>query len=208
MRRLLLAIDASAPSLAAARTAALLASRLGASLDGLYVEDVNLSRLVQHPDVILIGANRRRVMGSQDVIASALRLQEAAARRGFEEACRRSRLSGAFHVRRGRVGSELSDAAHGFDLLVVGWRGRADGGVCRDLLEKGRRPLLLVRGMPAETLRLAVLKGDAEARALAMVLAENEPVELEAPQQGSSDLLLVLSGPLPEGEFSCSLLLR
>jgi len=206
MRKLLLAIDASASSLAAAHAAAFLASRLGASLEGLYVEDINLSRLALHPDVILIGANRHHP-GPQQLIASALRLQEAAARKGFEDACRRTRLSGAFHVRQGRVEDELRAAAAAFDLLVMGWESRIPGSVGRQLMDDGLRPLLLVRADAAPTLRLAILKGDEAARALALRLGEGQPLMLDRLQDASPDLLLITSGPAPLSQPPCSLLL-
>jgi len=49
LRRILVALDASRSSLEALRAAAALAARMGAELECLFIEDVNLVRLGQLP---------------------------------------------------------------------------------------------------------------------------------------------------------------
>lgn len=237
MRRLLLSIDASAPSLAAAVVAARLAERLTASLDAVYVEDINLSRLAGHPDVILIGPGVRRAAGGADVIAAALRLQETAARKGFAEACSRTALpaalAGAFRVRHGRVDAELAAAGQGFDLLAMGWRGQTGSGLVPRLLELGRRPLLLVRedrpehlsehpsehspenssahprthSRPSGHLGLAVLKGDVAALDFVQALECGPFRSLRTLREARAGMVLVWSGAIPSEAPPCSLLL-
>ena len=130
IRRILVAVDASPLSLAATDLACRLSGRLGAPVDALFVEDINVVRLVAHPFVHTISlAAARRQSGDDTLIGKALELQAVAARRALEAALASGGGHGAFAVRRGRVEAEVLAAAIACDLLCLGWSGRADPGL-------------------------------------------------------------------------------
>jgi len=84
IRRILVAVDASPLSLAAADLACRLSGRLGAPVDALFVEDINVVRLVAHPFVHTISlAAARRQAADDTLIGKALELQAVAARRAL-----------------------------------------------------------------------------------------------------------------------------
>lgn len=153
IRRILLALDASPLSLAAAEAACALARRLGAELEALFVEDINVIRLVAHPQVhtFSLAAARKQTMDDA-LIEKAMELQLVAARRALDAALAGSGMRGAFAVRRGRVEIELLAAAHGADLVCLGWSGRATpgarprlGSVARSVAAAAPRPVLMLQ---------------------------------------------------------------
>ncbi|RMF77434.1 MAG: universal stress protein, partial [Nitrospirae bacterium] len=92
-RRIVVAVDASADSLAAVRAAARLAEALSAELHGLFVEDANLVRLARLPfarEVRLSAAPRRLEAAA---LERELRALAAQARQAFEEEARRCRVA-------------------------------------------------------------------------------------------------------------------
>lgn len=153
IRRILVAVDASPLSATAAEAACALAGRLGARLDALFVEDINVVRLVAHPFVHTISfAAARRQSADDTLIGKALELQVVAARRALEAALAAAGGHGAFSVRRGRVEAELLAAAQDADLVCLGWSGRADpgarprlGSVARAVTEAATGPVLLLQ---------------------------------------------------------------
>lgn len=154
IRRILVAVDASPLSLAAAEAACRLAGRTGAPVEALFVEDINVVRLVAHPFVHTISlAAARRQSADDTLIGKALELQLVAARRALEGALAASGAQGGFSVRRGRVEAEVLAAAHAGDLICLGWSGRADpglrprlGSVARAVTEGSAGPVLLAQG--------------------------------------------------------------
>jgi len=202
-RRIVVAIDASPLSLAAAASAAAIARRLGSVLEGLFVEDVNLARLADHPEVTVVSIlHARHHPEYHYVIGQALRLQQTAARHAFEAVTPLCPLPGGFHVRRGRVAVEMLAAANECDLFVAGWHGdetaaqdAAFGSIARALIDACRRPLLLVRRPLDDGLRVAVLRGDDAALALAEAVAgaADDVDRLIHPDDAGTSRVLVVS---------------
>ncbi len=178
IRRILVAVDASPLSLAALTLAAGLAGRLDAELEALFVEDINVVRLVAHPYVHTFSLVAARRQALDDVlIEKMLELQAVAVRRALDQAMAASMSRGSFAVRRGRVEAELVAAAAAADLICLGWSGRAEpgsrprlGSVARAVLRGAPRPVLVLRD-PAAGPVLALWDGSAAAgRALAVAL--------------------------------------
>jgi nucleotide-binding universal stress UspA family protein len=148
-RRVLVALDASRASLDALSAAAALAARLGAELEGLFVEDVNLLRVAGLPFASqlssLSGAPRpleRRALELE------LRALAEAARTALAQAAQRLDVEWSFRVARGQVSVELFEAAGNADVLVLGRTGRRvgrrPGGTARAAASRAPTSVLLV----------------------------------------------------------------
>lgn len=124
IRRILVALDASTHSAAALQAAAELASRYGAELLGLYVEDINLLRLGELPFAQEIGQFTaiRRQLDIREVERQ-IRGQTGQVRRMFEITTRQAQVRWSFQVTRGTVASEVLGAASEVDALVLGRTG-------------------------------------------------------------------------------------
>jgi nucleotide-binding universal stress UspA family protein len=120
-RRILVALDASHPSLAALEAAVELAASMKAKLEGLYVEDVNLlqaagspaAREVRFPFVSSAQLNPSRMTRQ-------LRAQAKQAQRALAAACERREVEWTFRVVRGEVSHEVMSAAQEADMLILG----------------------------------------------------------------------------------------
>lgn len=126
--RVVVAVDASLPSLAAAEAAAEIAESLGAELVGLFVEDRELLRLAALPAAV---ESDRLTAGvrvcDRESIERQLRAQAARARAAFERAAAGRALATAFRVARGRTGAEILAAAADADLVALGRVGHGGG---------------------------------------------------------------------------------
>jgi len=147
-RRIVLAIDASLPSLEAARTAAELARALGAELVGVFVEDLNLLRLAALP----FAREVRVPDGSEHVLEQArleaeLRALAAWARAELARAATAAHVRWSFEVRRAALPEAVLAAAGESDLLVLGSHGHAargrPGSTARAAAKRSTRPVLL-----------------------------------------------------------------
>lgn len=121
IRRILMALDASASGLAAMETAALLASRMEAELLGLFVEDANLLRLAALPfarEVSFFPAGTRRLDSAG--MERALRAQASRAEAALLEAADRQRVRCSFRVVRGEVTAQLLAAVRDIELVALG----------------------------------------------------------------------------------------
>jgi len=124
VRRILVALDASTQSLAALKTAVILAAGLGADLEGLFVEDINLMRVAMLPVA-------RRILyptGTEEPLDSIhmereLKLLARQAQKSLAALAERSGIRWSFRVVRGKVTVEILAAASGSDLLTVGRSG-------------------------------------------------------------------------------------
>ncbi len=125
LRRILVALDASRASLEAVSAAAALAARIGAELEGLFVEDVNLLRLAGLPfaSELRLPSGAGRPLARVDLEAE-LRALAAQARETLAQAARPHQVAWSFRVARGQVTVEVLEAAGEADLLVLG-RSRA-----------------------------------------------------------------------------------
>lgn len=192
LRRILVALDASGPSLDALRAAATLAARLGAELEGLFVEDENVLRAAGLPVSrhlsVLGGARRPPAPGD---VEAQLRAMAARAREALEQACAPQRLTFSFRVARGQVTLELLAAAARADLLVLGgWGHRVPAGRPGETARSAaaRAPisvLILARAGPMSRSLLVAYDGSAGARR-ALALA----ARLEQADAGRIELLL------------------
>jgi nucleotide-binding universal stress UspA family protein len=149
-RRILVAVDASADSLAGLEAAAQLAAQLETELLGLFVAESDLLRAGRLPgtqEIPLFSAEPRRLDARQlerQVQAQAQRMEEA-----LQSIAERLRLPWEFRTATGRVVEELRTLATEEDLMVVGATGRslgrAPGSTVRGLLRESHRPLLILR---------------------------------------------------------------
>ncbi|HET7293785.1 MAG TPA: universal stress protein, partial [Vicinamibacteria bacterium] len=150
-RRIVVALDASPASLAALEAAGRLAARLQAELLGLFVEDVNLRRLVELP----MASHYSLSSGSglrldAPALESQLRELAARARTALDALASRLALHASFRVARGSVTTELLTAAGEGDLLILGRAGHSLarheglGGTARSAARDSPGPVLLL----------------------------------------------------------------
>jgi len=143
-RRVVVGLDASRASVAAANAAADVAAALGAELVALYVEDRELLRLADSPLATVVD----RLFASSSAPASVelesqLRAEGARARAGLERVVAGRNLRWSFRVGRGRVAMELLADAGTHDLVVVG---RIGAGETRGRLGRTARAVARERG--------------------------------------------------------------
>jgi nucleotide-binding universal stress UspA family protein len=128
VRRIIVAADASPYGRAAMEAAATLAAELGAEIEGLFVEDVNLfnvAELALGRELHLISGRARAF--DRAALESELRTEASQARRALETLAGRWHVSVSFRVVRGRVEAEVITAAGAADLLVLGTASRSLG---------------------------------------------------------------------------------
>jgi nucleotide-binding universal stress UspA family protein len=152
LRRIVVAMDSSVHAQAAAEAAVTLAVRFKAVLEGLFVEDVNLINLAEHPLSRLVNFPSGK-SSSLDRGALELHIKSECARaqRALELTATRLELRPAFRILRGRVESEIVAAASEADLLVVGLTGRGrlsrgrPGSVALAAVERAPQSVLVYR---------------------------------------------------------------
>lgn len=171
IRRILIALDASASGLAALGTVVTLASRMEAELLGLFVEDVNLLRLASLPfarEVSYFSARTRRI--DSGGMERALRAQASRAEAALIEAAERQRVRCSFQIVRGQVTTQLLAAAQEIDMVALGMpRGqfRRSGPTVRGIVDAAQSSVLL-------------LPPDARIRAPVMVVYDGSPASARA----------------------------
>ena len=126
IRRILVALDASPASRFAIQTAVDLATRFGAQLVGLFVEDINLLRVARLPFVREVGAHSpsMRRLDPQD-LERQLRRQADQMRRSLALAAEVEGIPWSFQVKRGPVAMEVMTAGADADLMIMGRVGRS-----------------------------------------------------------------------------------
>lgn len=121
IRRVLVAIDTSHHSLAALEAAADLSARLGAHLEGIYVEDRRLLRVARHSAVREV----KYPFSSANALDPArmrreLRAQAADARRALLRIAEAREVKWSFRAIRGDVTASVLRASQHADLLCLG----------------------------------------------------------------------------------------
>jgi hypothetical protein len=128
--RVVIAIDSTTPSLLALETGVGLAGAVGASLEGLYFEDIDLLRLGALPFAVEFSAltGMRRELSSRH-IERALRLEAARQEQLLAASAARTRVPWSFAVARGqRLTAAVAREA---ELVVLAPRARGPGGLAR-----------------------------------------------------------------------------
>lgn len=173
VRRILIALDASRPSLAALDAAAGLAARWEAELVAIFVEDLDLLRLAGLPFAQAVGsASAPAWRFGASAMERTLERMAARARAAVALAAERIGVHWSFRVVRGAVVAELATAARDVDLVALGRAGaerrRAAGSTALGLLEAVLHPVLLLRhGAPIGGPVVVLLDGtDAALRAV------------------------------------------
>lgn len=121
IRRIVVALDTSAHSLAALEAAARLAASVHAELVGLFVEDQNLLRLAGLPfarEVRWPFSSRHTLDESR--MERELQLMASQARRALAMAAEQAETEWTFRIVRGAVPEEVLNAAREADLLSLG----------------------------------------------------------------------------------------
>ena len=142
IRRIMLALDAMNCEAALMEAAALIAAKLEAELDALFVEDADVYAVADLPITheISLGSGRERAITGSHV-EQALRCLSREAEQRFSAVTRRSRIKGEFQVTRARRGEALSDASARVELLLMQPRERT---IVRVRIQETRPPRVFV----------------------------------------------------------------
>ncbi|HEX6204066.1 MAG TPA: universal stress protein [Thermoanaerobaculia bacterium] len=199
VRRVVVAVDASPGSAAAARQAARLASRLSAELCGFFVEDPAVLRLAGLPVCIEVGtfsATSRRLAPGD--LERRLRSQAGRARRQLEESALAAAVADfRFEVLRGEAHQALADTLGEADLLSLGRAGATGlarlGSFARAALAGRRGQLLLLPAHGRIEPPAVAVFGDTPGarRALAAALRLFDHDRAASLRRGALTLLLV-----------------
>ncbi|MCB0012265.1 MAG: universal stress protein [Anaerolineales bacterium] len=161
--QILVALDGSADSLFALRSALALAVALEGKLVGLFVEDLNLIRLAALPfarELHLTTARFRPLSGP--MIQGDIRMQASRMQRIFRAEVVAAGVPGEWRIVRGFVPDAVLTAAHEADLLVLGRSGQPAlrrislGSTARAAVLEATRSIFLARQAPASPHRLIV----------------------------------------------------
>ncbi|MGD2055353.1 MAG: hypothetical protein PVJ15_00990 [Gammaproteobacteria bacterium] len=120
VRRIAVTLDALQLSVAALDQAARLAQRLGAQLEGIFVEDIELLQLAELPFLREVRTASRSVEAINPVrMEQELRVLAHRAERLLGEQAARHNVSWTFRIWRGSIDSELLAAAMEADVLAL-----------------------------------------------------------------------------------------
>jgi len=176
IRRIAVTLDAIDLSVAALDQAARLAGRMGAQLEGIFVEDIDLLQLAELPFLREIRRSSRSVEAMNTTrMEQEFRVLARRAERLLGEQAARHHVSWSFRIWRGSIDSDLLAAVMEADVLAL-----------------TRLGSVLARGHAAYTRRdaIAVLYGDSESAFRALETAAS----LAAEQQARLNVLLPVAG--------------
>jgi nucleotide-binding universal stress UspA family protein len=198
IRRILLALDTAAHSLAAVEAATVLAAHLDAELHALFVEDINLLRLAALPfarETRLTSATTRSLQNMD--MERALRAEATRAQATLATVATRLNVRWSFQVTRGQVAAQVRAEAMETDLVALTFAGGAPTGLTHvaatieTLMRGAPCPLLMLPpgagihppfvviydGSPASAraLRLAAQLAQAEGQGVTVLLTANDP---------------------------------
>jgi hypothetical protein len=142
IRRIMLALDAMHCEAALIEAAVLIAAKLEAELDALFVEDSDVYAVADLPithEISLGSARERAITGPH--VEQALRCLSREAEQRFSAVTRRSRVKGQFQVTRARRGEALSEASVRVELLLMQPRERT---IMRVRIQETRPPRVFV----------------------------------------------------------------
>ena len=147
--RIVVALDASPSSVTALRAAAELASWLGMELEGLFVEDINLTRLCGFPNLQEVGSYTGAVRRLDDrSLERQLRALASAMRQQMAREAQRRPVRWNFQVRRGPVVAELLAASQSASVVSLGRTSRGHrrtlGSTAQSVVRKSSRPVLIL----------------------------------------------------------------
>jgi hypothetical protein len=190
IRRIAVTLDAFDLNVIALDQAARLARRLGAKLEGIFIEDIDLLQLAEMPFLREVRRSSRSVEAINPVrMEQEFRVLARRAERLLGEQATRHHVSWSFRIWRGSIDADLLDAAMEVDILALSRLGSA-----------------LTRGHPARAGHnaVAVLYGDSEAAARALETAAG----MAAEQQAGLNILLPLAGNLDAAALQQALVSR
>jgi hypothetical protein len=121
-RRVVVAFDWGSENTGAVELVTALAERLRAELKAMFVEDIDLMRLAEHPHVFAfstLSATGQQLAAEH--LRRVLRSRLARSRAAIEAAAQRRQLKYAFEVRQGRLLAEALKAAESEDLVILSW---------------------------------------------------------------------------------------
>lgn len=202
VRRILVALDASAHSLAALAAAVDLAAAMEAELEGLFVEDINLLRLASLPFTVEVRHTASVEALDSPKMERALKAQAEQARQALASAAGHLQLRWSFRVVRGHVAQEVLAAASRADLVTLGKLGRSKsprarlGSTALRVASGTSGALLLVEhGVPAGPPVLVIYDGSQAAQR-----ALDAASRLAAKSSGAHLTVLLLADTLEEGK--------
>ena len=196
IQRVVVALDATEQSVHLLEAAAELAQSLGSELVGIFVEDINLLRLVDLPFGYELGSFSSTPRPLQALsLERQLRAQAVTLRRMLMRVAQQRKLSWSFQVVRGVIANEVSKATSETDLVILGRSRRTRtgatplGSTTRALLVQAapRLTLVLQRQIPRKQPILVGYDGSSAARR-ALFLATQLLQEQDVP------LVLILIG--------------
>jgi nucleotide-binding universal stress UspA family protein len=182
IRRIAVALDASEHSQQALETAARLAASLNAELEGIFVEDIDLIHLAGLPflrEIRLASLAQEAV--SLQRMERELRAIARQVRQTLELVARREGISCSFRVRRGRVETELLEAAMEVDVLTLGHPGATLSQRLRLRVREsviGATPRPDARGNPAVVVTFSGSETATRALQAAANLAERQAMDI------------------------------
>ena len=118
-----LALDASPYSIAALDEAVEVAYRLGAKLNAICVEDINMIRAASVPYAVTVSPYSIGAKMQPKLMDSLIKVQTKAAARALEYATKNKKVSCALTIKRGIIEKEVISEAGKSDILVLGWAG-------------------------------------------------------------------------------------